>query len=175
MPIYTLGIQQPKLSPESWIAPNAIVIGDVRIEKNASLWWNCVARGDRDYIHIGEDTNIQDSCILHTNPGMPLSLGKGVTVGHMVVLHGATIGDNRLIGIGSIILNQAVIGKDSIVASNTLIPERKTFPERVMIMGNPGKVVRELTDEEVARQYATAENYVKNFQRYLRELVLIKP
>jgi len=168
-------MQQPSLSPDCWIAPNAIVIGDVRIEKNASLWWNCVARGDRDYIHIGENTNVQDGCVLHTNPGMPLSLGMNCTVGHMAVLHGCTIGDNCLIGIGVVILNQAVIGKDSIVASNTLVPERKAFPERSLIMGNPGKVVRELTDEEMARQHISADSYVKNWHRYVFELVKIEP
>ena len=171
MPIYSLGIHTPQIDPQSWIAPNAIVIGQVQLGRNASIWWTCTVRGDTDRIVIGEDTNIQDGSVLHTNRGIALIIGDKVTVAHGVMLHGCTIGDGSLIGIGAIVLNRAVIGKNSLVAANTLIPEGKVFPERSLIMGSPGKVVRQLSDEELARLPGSAERYVLNWQRYQRELV----
>ena len=171
MPIYQLAEKMPRIHPESWIAPNAVVIGDVTLAKNASLWWGAVARGDRDTITIGEGCNIQDGSILHTNPGMPLTLGEGVTVGHVVMLHGCTIGAYSLIGIGAIILNNAVIGDESLVAAHTLIPEGKVYPARSLIMGSPGKVIRELTDDEINRQQQSAAHYVKNWQHYQSALI----
>lgn len=170
MPLYTIGNKTPQTTPLNWIAPNATVIGDIRLGRDASIWWNVVLRGDNDPITIGDGTNIQDSCVLHTDEGVPLTIGAGVTVGHMVMLHGCTIGDNALIGIGSIILNRAVIGKNSIVGANTLIPEGKVFPDGVLIVGSPGKVVRELTTDEIARLRTSAANYVTNANRYLNEL-----
>jgi carbonic anhydrase/acetyltransferase-like protein (isoleucine patch superfamily) len=170
MPLFKLGSKNPQIHSESWIAPNATVIGDVRLGKNASIWWNVTARGDNDPISIGENTNIQDGCVLHTDEGAPLNIGRNVTVGHMVMLHGCTVGDGALIGIGSVILNRAVIGKNSIVGANTLIPEGKTYPDRSLIIGSPGKVARELNDEEVARLASSAAGYVANWQRYAREL-----
>jgi carbonic anhydrase/acetyltransferase-like protein (isoleucine patch superfamily) len=142
------------------------VIGDVRLAARASIWWNAVLRGDNDPICIGENSNVQDGSVLHTDEGVPLTLGANVTVGHLVMLHGCTIGDGSLIGIGSIVLNRAAIGRHSIVGANTLIPEGKAFPERVLIVGSPGKVVRELSDEEVARLLLAAQGYVANARRY---------
>jgi len=171
MPIYRLGEHTPQIDPQSWIAPNATIIGQVVLARNASVWWNCTLRGDTDRLCVGEDSNIQDGSVLHTDPGLQLVVGSRVTVGHMVMLHGCTIGDGSLIGMGAILLNRSVIGKNSLVGANTLIPEGKIFPDRVLIVGSPGKVVRELSDEEVARLPGSAERYVKNWQRYQRELV----
>ena len=173
MPVFSLGDLVPQIDPQSWIAPNANVIGQVQLAKNVSIWWNSTLRGDTDLISIGENSNVQDGCVLHTNKGIQLIMGRNVTIGHMVMLHGCTIGDDSLIGIGAIVLNRAVIARNSLVAAHTLIPEGKVFPERVLIMGSPGRVVRELTDEEVARLPGSAERYVKNWQRYQRELAAI--
>jgi carbonic anhydrase/acetyltransferase-like protein (isoleucine patch superfamily) len=166
MPLYRLDTVSPALAPGVWIAPNATVIGDIRLAENVSLWWNTVLRGDNDPIHIGANTNIQDGSVLHTDTGIPMHIGENVTVGHMVMLHGCTIGNGSLIGIGSIILNRARIGESCLVGANTLIPEGKTFPDRCLIVGSPGKVVRELTDEEVARLQKSAAHYVANARRY---------
>jgi carbonic anhydrase/acetyltransferase-like protein (isoleucine patch superfamily) len=171
MPIYALGDIKPHIADTAWVAPNATVIGDIRLAANASIWWNATLRGDNDPISIGENTNIQDGSVLHTDAGIPMTIGANVTVGHLVMLHGCTIGDGSLIGIGSVILNRAVIGKGCIVGANTLIPEGKVFPDHVLIVGSPGKIVRELSAEEVARLQRSAEHYVGNARRYARELV----
>ena len=173
MPVYALGPHTPEIDPESWIAPNAVVIGQVKLSKNASIWWNCTVRGDTDRLIIGENSNIQDGSVLHTNRGIELRIDNGVTVGHGVMLHGCTIGDGSLIGIGAVVLNHAVIGKNSLVAAHTLVPEGKVFPDRALILGSPGKMVRELTDEEIARNRASAERYVINWQHYRQTLRLI--
>ena len=173
MPIYTLGTHTPQIDPQSWIAPNATVIGDVRLGKNASIWWNATLRGDNDPITVGENSNIQDGSVLHNDDGVPLVIGSRVTIGHMAMLHGCTIGDGSLIGIGAVVLNHAVIGKNSLVAAHTLVPEGKVFPDRALILGSPGKMVRELTDEEIARNRASAERYVINWQHYRQTLRLI--
>jgi len=173
MPVYALGDLVPQIDPQSWVAPNATVIGQVHLARNVSIWWNSIVRGDTDRISIGENSNIQDGCVLHTNKGIPLTIGRNVTVGHMVMLHGCTIGDNSLIGIGAVLLNRSVIGKNSLVAANTLVTEGKAFPERSLIMGSPGKVIRQLSDEEVARLPGSSERYSKNWQRYQQELVAI--
>jgi carbonic anhydrase/acetyltransferase-like protein (isoleucine patch superfamily) len=166
MSIYRLGEKHVQLGANVWIAPNASVIGNVHLGANSSVWWNATLRGDNDPIHVGERTNIQDGSVLHTDEGVPMVIGDDVTVGHLVMLHGCRIGDCSLVGIGSVILNRAVIGKGCIVGANTLIPEGKLFPDRVLIVGSPGKVVRELTDEDVARLKASADHYVANAQRY---------
>lgn len=170
MSVYLIGDKKPQVSPDAWIAPNATVIGDVRLAANSSIWWNAVLRGDNDPISIGMNSNIQDGSVLHTDEGVPMHIGANVTVGHLVMLHGCTIGDGSLIGIGSIILNRAVIGRHSIVGANTLIPEGKTYPDRVLIVGSPGKVVRELTDDEVFRLMGSAAHYVDNASRYRSQL-----
>ena len=166
MAIYSLGDRHPVLGPDAWVAPNAIVIGDVRLGNNASIWWNAVVRGDNDTITIGAGSNIQDGSVLHVDAGVPLTVGANVTVGHQVMLHGCTIGDESLIGIKSVILNRAVIGRHCIIGANSLIPEGKVIPERSLVMGSPGKVVRQLSDDEVARLLMAAEGYVENARRY---------
>lgn len=153
-----------------WIAPNAVLIGRVRLEKNASVWWNVVLRADNEPITVGEGSNIQDGSVLHTDPGFPLTIGRNVTVGHMVMLHGCTIGDNSLIGIGSVVMNGARIGKGCVVGAKALITEGKEFPDYSMVMGAPGKVVRQLTPEEAVRFARGAEHYVRNWRRYRAEL-----
>jgi carbonic anhydrase/acetyltransferase-like protein (isoleucine patch superfamily) len=153
-----------------WIAPSAVVIGTVILGRNASVWWNAVLRGDNDPIVVGENTNIQDGAVVHADPGFPTTIGRGVTVGHMVMLHGCTIGDNSLIGIGSIILNGARVGENCLIAANTLIPEGKEIPANSLVMGAPGKVARSVTPEHLAMMSRAAEHYVRNWQRYRREL-----
>ncbi|OHC69453.1 MAG: gamma carbonic anhydrase family protein [Rhodocyclales bacterium RIFCSPLOWO2_02_FULL_63_24] len=166
MAIYSLGERHPVLGRDAWVAPNATIIGDVRLGDNASIWWNAVLRGDNDTISIGANSNIQDGSVLHVDAGVPLSVGANVTIGHLVMLHGCTIGEGSLIGIKSVILNQAVIGRHCIIGANSLIPEGKVIPERSLVMGSPGKVVRQLSDEEVARLQLAAQGYVANALRY---------
>jgi len=170
MPVYAIAAKQPAIAASAWIAPNATIIGDVRLGENTGIWWNAVLRGDNDPITIGANTNIQDGSVLHTDKGVPLTLGRDITVGHLVMLHGCSVGDGALIGIKSVILNHAVIGDNCLIGANTLIPEGKVIPARSLVMGSPGKVVRELTDEEVARLLAAAARYVDNAARYRRQL-----
>lgn len=170
MPVYSLNEKHPQFAGEHWLAPNATLIGDVRLGAEASVWWNAILRGDNDPIAIGARTNIQDGSVLHTDAGVPLTLGDDVTIGHMVVLHGCTVGDRSLVGIGSIVLNKAVIGRNSIVGANTLIPEGKVFPDGVLIVGSPGKIVRELSAEEISRLASSAAAYVVNWRRYASQL-----
>ena len=153
-----------------WIAPNAIVIGKVKLERNASVWWNCVLRGDNELITIGENSNIQDGSVLHTDPDFPLVIGPGVTVGHMVALHGCEITGNALIGIGSIILNGARVGKNCLIGANTLIPEGKEIPNNSMVLGSPGKVVGEVTDKQLAIFVTSIQCYVDRWKYYKRQL-----
>lgn len=171
MSLYQIGDKKPQLHETSWIAPNATVIGDIHLAANASIWWNATLRGDNDPIHIGENTNIQDGSVLHTDIGTPMNIGANVTVGHLVMLHGCTVGDGSLIGIGSVILNRAVIGKGCIVGANTLIPEGKVYPDHSLIVGSPGKVVRQLSEEEVAKLEKSATHYVNNAQHYRTTLL----
>jgi carbonic anhydrase/acetyltransferase-like protein (isoleucine patch superfamily) len=174
MSIYQLGDKTPRLASGVWVAPNATVIGDVQLAANVSIWWNAVLRGDNDPITIGENSNIQDGSVLHTDEGIPINIGRDVTVGHLVMLHGCTVGDGSLIGIKSVILNGAVIGKNCLIGANSLIPEGKVIPDRSLVMGSPGKVVRELTDEQVAYFAYSAAHYVANAQRYHQQLREIK-
>ena len=164
--IYDLEKNVPEISADSWVAPNAIIIGKVKLEKNSSIWFNAVLRGDIEKIVIGEDSNIQDGSVLHTDPGCPLTVGKGVTVGHMVMLHGCEISDDTLIGIGSTILNKAKIGKNCIIGANTLVTENKTIPDSSLVLGSPGKVIRKVTDDEIKVIRENAKHYVKNSKRY---------
>ncbi len=174
MPVFKLADKEPRIAESAWIAPNATVIGDVRLGENSSIWWNATLRGDNDPIEIGANSNIQDGSVLHTDEGVPLRIGANVTVGHLVMLHGCSVGDGSLIGIGSVILNRAVIGKGCIVGANTLIPEGKVFPDHVLIVGSPGKVVRELSADEVARLQASAAHYVANAERYRQMLSAVE-
>jgi carbonic anhydrase/acetyltransferase-like protein (isoleucine patch superfamily) len=172
MSVYNLGIVTPELpnDDEYWIAPSASVMGRVILKKNASVWWNATLRGDNDPITVGENSNVQDGSVLHTDTGSPLVIGANVTVGHMVMLHGCTIGDNSLVGIGSIILNGAKIGKNCLIGANCLITEGKEIPDNSLVMGAPGKVVREISPEQAMMLAGGAAHYVENWKRYRREL-----
>jgi len=153
-----------------YIAPGAVVIGDVTLGRNASIWWNSVLRGDNDPMVIGEGCNVQDGCVLHTDPGFPLTLGKNVSIGHMVMLHGCEIGDNTLVGIGSIVLNGAKIGKNCLIGANTLVTEGKEIPDNSMVLGSPGKVVKELSEEQLEMVKRPAKSYQNRWRRYKAEL-----
>ena len=166
MPTFRLGDKAPQLATDAWIAPNATVIGDVRLGSAASVWWNATLRGDNDPIHIGARTNIQDGSVLHTDEGIPMHIGDDVTVGHLVMLHGCTIGDGSLIGIQAIVLNHARIGRHCLIGAGALIPEGKEIPDRSLVMGAPGKVIRELTDDEIAQLRRNAEHYAQRAANY---------
>ena len=171
--IYTLGDRKVEIRGEDYfIADNATVIGSVALENNANIWFNVVIRGDNELITIGENTNIQDGSVLHTDPGIELTIGKNVTVGHKAMVHGCVIGDNTLVGINSVILNNAVIGKNCIIGSNALIPEGKVIPDNSVVMGSPGKVVKETSPEWVQIITGMAGHYVENFKRYKNELAV---
>ena len=152
------------------MAPNAVLVGKVKLEAGASVWFNTVLRGDNELIHIGENSNVQDGTVMHTDMGYPLSIGKGVTIGHNVMLHGCTVGDYSLIGINAVVLNGAKIGKNCLIGANALIPEGKVIPDGSLVMGSPGKVVRELTEQQIKMLEASAAHYVHNAQRYARDL-----
>ena len=167
---YRLGDACVDTHPDSWTAPTATLIGRVRLEEGASVWFNAVLRGDNELILIGKDSNVQDGAVMHTDMGYPLTLGTGVTIGHNAMLHGCTVGDYSLIGINAVILNGAKIGKHCIIGAKSLIGEGKVIPDGSLVMGSPGKVVRDLTDEQKALLQASAAHYVKNGQRYARDL-----
>ena len=168
--IYELENNKPVLHKDSWVASNAVLIGRVILEKNANVWFNAVLRGDIEPITIGENSNVQDGSVFHTDPGCPLTLGKNVTVGHMVMLHGCEIDDNTLIGIGSTILNKTKIGKNCIIGANTLIPENKIIPNNSLVLGSPGKVIREVTEKEIIEINENAKHYVDNYKRYKKNI-----
>jgi carbonic anhydrase/acetyltransferase-like protein (isoleucine patch superfamily) len=172
MTVYALADKNPQLPSdgEYWVAPNATVIGDVTLHPGASVWFGAVVRGDNDPITIGRDTNIQDGSVLHSDPGEPLIIGDGVTVGHMVMLHSCEIGDNCLIGIGAVILGRAKIGNNCLIGANTLITEGKVIPDNSLVMGQPGKVVRQLEPGQIAALKASAAHYVQNWRRYAGDL-----
>lgn len=169
--ICTLGDRQPVLEGSGhYIAPNATVIGSVRLADSASVWFNAVLRGDNDWIEIGERSNVQDGAVLHTDPGITLRVGRNVTIGHKVMLHGCTIGDNSLVGIGSTILNGARIGSNCVVGAHALVTEGKEFPDGSLIIGAPAKVARQLSAAEISGIGRSADVYVHNAQRFLTEL-----
>ena len=175
MPLYRLGDQAPKISVDGrfWVAPGADVVGDVRIGEDVSVWFGAVIRADNEPICVGARTNIQDLSVLHSDPGSPLTIGEGVTVGHKVMLHGCTIGDNSLIGIGAIILNRARIGANSLVGAGALVTEGKVFPDGVLIMGAPARIVRDLTSEQIEGLKRSAEHYVANARRFATDLSVL--
>ncbi len=175
MAIYNLGDVSATL-PESgnfWVAENATVLGNVLLHENASVWFNAVLRGDNDPIVIGENSNIQDGSVLHTDVGCPLTIGRDVTVGHMAMLHGCTVGDESLIGIGATVLNRATIGKNCIIGAHALVPEGKEIPDGSLVMGAPAKVVREVSEPQIAMIRASAEVYVANWKRFQAGLTRI--
>ncbi|MCB1519777.1 MAG: gamma carbonic anhydrase family protein [Hyphomicrobiaceae bacterium] len=149
-----------------WVAPNAVVLGNVVIEDDASVWFGAVIRGDNEEIRLGARSNIQDGCVLHTDPGFPMTIGPDVTIGHMVMLHGCRIGARSLVGIGSIVLNGADIGEGCLIGANTLIPEGKVIPPFSMVLGSPGRVVRQLSEDDVVAMSGAAGRYVENWQRF---------
>lgn len=169
--IYELGERRPVLEGSGhFIAENASVIGSVRLAQASSIWFDCVLRGDNDWIEIGERSNVQDGSVLHTDPGLRLSVGRNVTIGHKVMLHGCTIGDDCLIGIGSTVMNGATVGSQCVVGAHTLITENKSFPDGSLILGAPARVVRKLDDEEKAMIARSADVYVANARRFNRQL-----
>ncbi|WP_439861195.1 gamma carbonic anhydrase family protein [Pseudomonas sp. MBLB4136] len=168
--MYRLGQVQVEAHPDSWVAPNATLVGKIRLEAQASVWFSAVLRGDNELIHIGEQSNVQDGTVMHTDMGFPLSIGKGVTIGHKAMLHGCSVGDYSLIGINAVVLNGAKIGKYCIIGANTLIGEGKEIPDGSLVVGSPGKVIRTLSEEQKKMLEASAAHYVHNAQRYAREL-----
>jgi carbonic anhydrase/acetyltransferase-like protein (isoleucine patch superfamily) len=168
--IYRLGDRSPRIAASAYVAPEATVIGDVTLGERASLWPGVVVRGDSESIRIGEGSNVQDGSVLHADPDCPLTLGRGVSVGHQAMLHGCTIGDGSLIGIQAVILNRAVIGKECIVGAGAVIAEGKSFPDRSLLVGAPARVVRQLSDEDVAKLQFIAEEYAKRQETYKAKL-----
>lgn len=174
MAIYQLDDLMPLINPTAWVADNAQVIGDVTLAENASIWFGVVARGDTSTISVGRGSNIQDNSVLHADHGMPLVIGENVTVGHQVMLHGCTVGDGSLIGIGAIVLNGAKIGKHCLVGAGALVTEGKQFPDGSMIIGSPAKAVRQLSPEQIEGLKMSAQHYVSNAARYKAGLKKIR-
>ena len=170
MALYQLDDKTPQVADSAWVADSAQVMGDVQLDENVSIWFNCTLRGDNDPITIGDGSNIQDGSVLHTDEGVPLTIGRNVTVGHMVMLHGCSIGDESLIGIGAIVLNGAKIGRNCLVGAGALVTEGKEFPDGSMILGSPAKVVRQLTPEQIEGLRYSAQHYIDNAKRYKQGL-----
>ena len=168
--IYALEDRKPTFHGEYYVAPNAAVIGTVVLGNRSSVWWNVTIRGDNDVIELGENVNIQDGSVIHTDGGVRVSLARNVSVGHLVMLHGCTIGENTLVGIGAIILNRAVIGRDCLIGAGAMVTEGKTIPDGSLVLGVPGKVVRKLTPEEIATNTWIAEHYVERAAKYRQGL-----
>lgn len=172
MPLYMLDEIGPALPAAGsyWIAPDAQIIGNVRLEDDASVWFASVLRGDNERIALGARTNVQDGCLLHTDMGYPMDIGSDCSIGHHAVLHGCSIGDNSLIGMGAILLNGVKIGRNCLVGANSLLTEGKVFPDNSLIVGSPARVIRSIDDAMVARLRGTAAHYVRNWRRYARGL-----
>ncbi len=166
MAIYQLADRIPQIADSAWVAESGQVMGGVTMEANTSVWFGATVRGDTEHIVIGEGSNIQNGSVLHADHGMPLTVGKNVTVGHLVMLHGCTIGDESLIGIGAVVLNGAKIGKNCLVGAGSLVTEGKEFPDGSMIMGTPAKVVRQLTPEQIEGLRQSAQHYIANAHRF---------
>ena len=166
MPIYNLDGSMPDIAADCYIAPDAVVIGKVRLLAGASIWFGAVLRGDNEWITIGAGSNVQDHSVIHADPGQPVTVGAGVTIGHRVILHSAEVGDGSLIGMGAILLNRARIGANSLVGAGALVTEGKEFEGGQMILGSPAKPIKALTDEQVGGIRLSAEIYVQNATRY---------
>ena len=173
MTVYSLDGASPQIAEDSWIAPDANVIGKIVIEEGASVWFGATLRGDNEEIVIGKGSNVQENTIMHTDMGYPLTVGEGCTIGHKALLHGCTIGDNTLIGMGAVILNGAKIGKNCLIGANALITENKVIPDGSLVMGSPGKVVRELDEQGIQGLRASALNYQQNMRRFRAGLAQI--
>ncbi|KAA0700158.1 gamma carbonic anhydrase family protein [Neorhizobium sp. P12A] len=172
MPLYALADFAPKTPPSDrfWLAPDAFVIGQVAIGEDVGIWFGSVLRGDNEPIRIGSASNIQEGVMIHTDPGFPVTIGEGCTIGHHAIVHGCTIGDNSLIGMGATVLNGAKIGRNCLVGANALITEGKEFPDGSLIVGSPARVVRSLDEEQVEGLRRSARNYVANWRRFARDL-----
>lgn len=170
MAIYQYGEDRPAIGDDVYVAETADVIGRVTLKRNASVWYQAVLRGDTDHLEVGEGSNIQDGAVLHADPGYPLTVGTGVTVGHQAMLHGCTIGDGSLVGIQAVILNGAVIGNNCLVAAGAVVKEGASFPDNSLIVGAPARVVRELSEEAIAGLRKNAEGYVARGRRHATEL-----
>lgn len=164
--LYELNGIRPQVADDAWIADSAEVMGNIRLQAASSVWFTAVLRGDNELIDIGEGSNVQDGCVLHTDFGFPLTIGKDVTIGHKAILHGCTIEDGALIGMGAIVLNGAVIGENAVVGAGALVPEGKEIPAGSLAVGNPARVVRELTDEQKGKLKLSAVIYQKNRERF---------
>ncbi|MEJ5217051.1 gamma carbonic anhydrase family protein [Cognatishimia sp. D5M38] len=173
MTLYSLDGVSPQVAEDSWIAPDANVIGKIVIQQGASIWFGATLRGDNEAIVIGRGSNVQENTIMHTDMGYPLTVGEGCTIGHKALLHGCTIGDNTLIGMGAVILNGAKIGKNCLIGANALITENKVIPDGSLVMGSPGKVVRELDEQGIQGLRASALNYQQNMRRFRAGLAQI--
>lgn len=175
MTLYALDGIAPE-TPEDgdfWVAPGARVMGNVTLRAGVGIWFNAVLRGDNELILIGENSNIQDGCVVHTDPGSPVTVGKGCTVGHQAILHGCEIGDNSLVGMGATVLNNVKIGRNCLIGANALVTEGKTFPDNSLIVGAPAKAVRELDEAAIARLKASALHYVERMRRYRAGLAAV--
>jgi carbonic anhydrase/acetyltransferase-like protein (isoleucine patch superfamily) len=175
MPLYALGDSRPE-TPEAgrfWLAPDAHLIGKVRLHRDVGVWFGAILRGDNEWIDIGEGSNIQEHSMLHTDMGYPLTVGRNCTIGHRAILHGCTIGNNTLIGMGAIVLNGAIIGDNCLVGAGALVTEGKSFPDNSLIVGTPAKAIRTLDDVAAARLTASAHNYVQNWKRFAAGMTLI--
>jgi carbonic anhydrase/acetyltransferase-like protein (isoleucine patch superfamily) len=175
VPLYELDGIAPILPAEGdyWVAPDAVLIGRVRLEKDASVWFGSVLRGDNELIHIGAGSNVQDHCVLHTDMGYPLTIGPRATVGHCAMLHGCTVGENSLVGIGAIVLNGTTIGRNCIIGAHALLPEGKTIPDNSLVVGSPGRVVRQLGDADIAMLARLSDHYIENTRKYRGSLKLV--
>jgi carbonic anhydrase/acetyltransferase-like protein (isoleucine patch superfamily) len=173
MTVYALDGIAPELADESWIAPSADVMGRVRLLHHASVWFEAVLRGDNEWITVGEGSNVQDGCVLHTDMGAPLTIGSHCTIGHKAILHGCKIGDNSLVGMGAVVLNYAVIGKNCLIGAHALIAEGKIIPDNSLVVGAPGKIIRTLNDADAAGLRKSAEGYVRNWQRFAKGLTAL--
>ena len=175
MSIYQFANWRPEIAADAYVAPGAHVMGRVRLQPRSSVWFGAVLRGDNEPIDIGEESNVQDGSVLHTDPGYPLTVGPRVTIGHQAMLHGCTIGEGSLIGIQAVILNGALIGRNCLVGAGALVTEGKVFPDGVLILGAPARVARELTPQAIAAIQANTQHYVERAKRFSRELQRIQP
>ena len=169
--LYELDGVRPEIHEEAWVAPNAAVIGQVVLKRGASVWWGATLRGDNDLLEVGERSNIQDGSVLHTDPGLPLVVGAGVTVGHLVMLHGCTIGDGSLIGIGAVVLNRVKIGRNCLIGAKALVTEGTEVPDNSLVLGAPAKVVKTLKEAHIERLREGADSYEEKNRRYRNGLV----
>ncbi len=170
MSLYALGEIAPQVDATAWVAPGSHIIGDIMLEQNTSVWFGCTLRGDNERITIGAGSNVQENCVMHTDMGFPLTIGAGCTIGHKAMLHGCVIGENSLIGMGATVLNGAVIGKNCLIGAGALITEGKVIPDGSLVMGAPGKVVRELDAAAINGLRASALHYQENAARFRRDL-----